>query len=477
MSNLIIFDLDGVITSEDAYWDTAGLVLHELLYSPRYWNLDPNQSGPEGQYMPAATAEESRRISRALFPEPAILALKARAVNSNWDTCYAAVCLHLIEILRALPDRAALQPLRPWDASWLATFRQQVAQARGVAGHPQGVSLPYMIDIVRILNLPIFQDAVGFELINRFDVYASEVLGFPIENVFSRYSPFWAFCQDIFQEWYLGDELYEQSYGHAPAQPGKRGCIHFEQPLLPLEQVRAALEELRNQGYTLGIATGRPEQEALVPLKLYGLLSYFDQQHIATSADVERAEALLRSQGDRATLLNKPHPFIFAFAANPNHFVLNGDPFGMPVGAQFIAPARVEAAQLPVQYTGFIVVGDSTGDILGGRAAGALTIAVLTGARTAEARELLAQSEPDFTIEDVIKLPALLQEIDSLATIQRLQFTEREKAEHLLQRWFARHMKLFVDSVTLTPKAVSLNSFNGFYRVGDDEYFFKTHVE
>ena len=263
-------------------------------------------------------------------------------------------------------------------------------------------------------------------------------MGFPVENVFSRYSPFWAFCQDIFQEWYLGDELYEQSYGHAPAQSGKPGCIHFEQPLLPLEGVRATLEELRGQGYVLGVATGRPEQEALVPLKLYGLLPYFDEQHIATSGDVERAEAALRKQGN-ATLLNKPHPFLFSFAADHNH----------PVGAQFIAPdsrphtdnagdsptpagAMNGASTLVTANTyeqGFIVVGDSTSDILGGRAAGALTVAVLTGARTAEARELLAQSEPDFTIEDVTKLPELLREIDSLATIQRMQFTELAKAE------------------------------------------------
>jgi len=67
--------------------------------------------------------------------------------------------------------------------------------------------------------------------------------------------------------------------------------------------------------------------------------------------------------------------------------------------------------------------------------------------------------------------------IDSLSTIQRLQFTDREKAERLLQRWFARHMHLSTESVTLTPKAVSLNSFNGFYRSDGEEYFFKTHVE
>jgi len=122
-------------------------------------------------------------------------------------------------------------------------------------------------------------------------------------------------------------------------------------------------------------------------------------------------------------------------------------------------------------------VGDSTSDILGGRAAGGLTVAVLTGARTAEARTLLAQSGPDFTIDDITELSTLLAHIDSLATIQHLQFNEREKAERLLQRWFVRHMNLATESVTLTPKAVSLNSFNGFYRSAGEEYFFKTHVE
>ena len=67
--------------------------------------------------------------------------------------------------------------------------------------------------------------------------------------------------------------------------------------------------------------------------------------------------------------------------------------------------------------------------------------------------------------------------MSNLATIQRLQFTDRKKAERLLQRWFARHMHLATESVTLIPRAVSLNSFNGFYRSDGEEYFFKTHVE
>ena len=153
MSNLIVFDLDGVITSEEAYWDAAGLTLHELLYSPRYWDVDGSTLGAGEQdkqdrkYSPAATTEESRSISRAILPEPEILALKARAINSNWDVCYAAVCLRLINLLALLPDISALLPLRPWDAGWLAAFRKQISgtipgqAAWRAAGRPQGIYL------------------------------------------------------------------------------------------------------------------------------------------------------------------------------------------------------------------------------------------------------------------------------------------------------------------------------------------------
>src|SRR5947209_17603534 len=138
MNNLIIFDLDGVITSEEAYWDAAGLTLHELLYSPRYWNIKGNRPGEQDkQYHPAATAEEIRRISRAILPEAEILALKARAINSNWDTCYAAVCLRLINLLALLPDISALLPLRPWDAEWLASFRRQQEYTNGQTGRTE----------------------------------------------------------------------------------------------------------------------------------------------------------------------------------------------------------------------------------------------------------------------------------------------------------------------------------------------------
>ena len=444
MKNTIIFDLDGVITSEEAYWDAAGLVLHELLYSPRYWNV--KKEAASQHYMPAQDASTSHVIAHETLPQQVIVGLKARAINSNWDTCYAGFCWYLIELLARIPDITSLLPLRPADTQWIAVFREKLSSVEAVHVSEQG--------LYQLFDLPIFADAMGMEFLQRFDTYASERLGQPIEGVFARYSPSWLFCQDLFQEWYLGDTLYAQTYGHAPQQTGKPGCIYFERPLFPLEQLQAMLESLRSQGYMFGIATGRPRQEALIPLEQYGLLPYFSEAHMVTDTDVIRVEEALRATGDK-TMLVKPHPFPFLRAANPAYQV--GDP----------VPA----------WGSFVVVGDTTSDSVGGRAAGALTVAVLTGARTPEARRALEASQPDFIIDDVRKLPELMVQIDGLDTIQRLQFTDARKAAMLLQRWFARHMHLYVDSVTLTPKAVSLNSFNGFYRLHDEEYFFKTHVE
>src|SRR5579884_1215245 len=72
---------------------------------------------------------------------------------------------------------------------------------------------------------------------------------------------------------------------------------------------------------------------------------------------------------------------------------------------------------------------------------------------------------------------SVLNADDELLAIQKLQFSDREAAQSRLKEWFERYMGRVVDSVRLMPKAVSLNSFNGFYTVGGVEYFFKTHVE
>ena len=73
MNNLIVFDLDGVITSEEAYWDAAGLTLHELMYSQRYWNI-------EGLEMRYATSPQVCNAIRHVSATPPLWLSQGRRV-------------------------------------------------------------------------------------------------------------------------------------------------------------------------------------------------------------------------------------------------------------------------------------------------------------------------------------------------------------------------------------------------------------
>jgi hypothetical protein len=83
-----------------------------------------------------------------------------------------------------------------------------------------------------------FKGEVGLEPLGRGDAYASEVLGLRVEGSFSRHGPFWHLCQDLLQEWLLGDQSYFQMCGRPPAQAGRSGCLFFEELLLAPERVR-----------------------------------------------------------------------------------------------------------------------------------------------------------------------------------------------------------------------------------------------
>lgn len=391
LEKIIVFDLDGVITSEEIYWDCAGLALHELLYSSRYWNLDGMSP-----YHPATNAQESRELSREVFPEWLILSFKARALNSNWDTCYAAVSLHLIDLLAQLPRSSELRPFKPWDTYWLVALREQITETN-VVSHWNISALHDAWRKRHPFDSPVFSGAIGLELFERLDAYASQTLGYMTEGVFSRRNLFWSFCRDLLLEWLQGDELFSQMNGRPPAQLGKPGCIFFEEPLLPVEQVRVTLSTLYEHGYTLGIASGRFRWEAVKPLEKYELLQYFDDRHVATYDVVKQAEAELREQGCHV-VLDKPHPFQFQAAAT-----------GLEIALRKAQNKVLEPLTIP----SFIAVGDSTSDILSGRAAGAWTVAVLTGAPTPEARQLLLKSHPDFVISDMTTLPELLIQIEN----------------------------------------------------------------
>ena len=63
-------------------------------------------------------------------------------------------------------------------------------------------------------------------------------------------------------------------------------------------------------------------------------------------------------------------------------------------------------AAMDVQMCECVIVGDSVIDVAAGKAAGAKTVAVLSGLYT---REELSKAKPDFLVDDIAKLPEILE--------------------------------------------------------------------
>ncbi|WP_157057698.1 hypothetical protein [Calditerricola satsumensis] len=102
MYRTILFDVDGVLLSEERYFDASALCVWELLGSPQYLGLDLG-------FTPAPDEPTIRRVRRAVFADDRVLSfIKSRGLNSNWDMVFLTFSFQLLLLLEQLAreDRA-----------------------------------------------------------------------------------------------------------------------------------------------------------------------------------------------------------------------------------------------------------------------------------------------------------------------------------------------------------------------------------
>lgn len=109
--------------------------------------------------------------------------------------------------------------------------------------------------------------------------------------------------KQIFQEIYLGRDLFVSTYRRAPRLYQADGFIHKE-TLLVDPKLLADL----SQRHILAIATGRPAREADFPLDHFGIQKYFAR--MMTLDDCLAEERRLQREEGRNLSLSKPHPFM-----------------------------------------------------------------------------------------------------------------------------------------------------------------------
>ena len=109
--------------------------------------------------------------------------------------------------------------------------------------------------------------------------------------------------KQIFQEFYLGRDLFTATYGMLPQVYGGEGYIHRETLMVD----KALLEKLAKY-HLLAVATGRPKQEADLALDRHDIRKYFDA--VYTLEDCIQEEKRILDQEGRRVSLTKPAPYM-----------------------------------------------------------------------------------------------------------------------------------------------------------------------
>jgi len=109
--------------------------------------------------------------------------------------------------------------------------------------------------------------------------------------------------KQIFQEIYLGKDIFESTYGIPAKVYYEKGYINREKLLID----KSILESL-SKSNVLAIATGRPKAEADYPLDFFGLRKFFTV--IYSLDDCLREEQKIFEQKKRKVSFSKPNPFM-----------------------------------------------------------------------------------------------------------------------------------------------------------------------
>lgn len=362
MFKTVLFDIDGVMLSEERYFDASALTIHELLTSKDFLGL-PSIST---DYTPNPTDETIRDIRGQVFAKDSILeGLKNVGVNANWDMVYFVFVAELVASLRKVEDSPGFRQglSEALHAGWSVAALQQIG---GMIRDSRG-------------DIQIRWDAYdelygGCSTRDGLLERASSALDAFLPG--GNHHDLWDIGQDTFQTWYLGDS-------YTGRETGKSGFLTNEYPIVEPSALANLLASLKEKGLHLGVATGRPQTETHVPLEHFGWLQYFDLRYVSTASDVVAAERLMPS----ARPLSKPNPFSYLRSLTGDHDV-----------------DSLLSRSLPVEgiHDTVLIIGDSIADALAAKRLGASFAAVLTGLEGEAARPKFEQLDAEYIFSDVL---------------------------------------------------------------------------
>lgn len=374
MIKTVLFDVDGVLLSEEHYFDASALTVWEMLISNNYLALAPEK------FKTDYDEAEIKTIREHVFQNDKVLKfMKSRGLNANWDMIYLSFSHQLIYLLSQIKDKE-FENITKWCQAPIGygTLRE-IGQV--LAGYDVEMDFGLFIaDFAR-------SEAMKQELLNNLNVLAKEKLGVET-SIFSK-GELWSICEHVSQEWYVGDENVLASTGRPSVQTGKKGFLANETTLAPKEEIGQLFSHLASSGRTIGIGTGRPALETIQPFQHLDWLNHFEERRIVTADEVLKAEQELPEQKS----LSKPHPFTYI------------------MGIKGTETSVKECLNTPLPIANaeeVLVVGDSLADLLAARQLGCQFAAVLTGLSGKDARSDFERNEAEYILDSVLDIRSIL---------------------------------------------------------------------
>ena len=243
MKKLIIFDMDGVIIDVSSSYRDCVRKTASIFFS---------------------SCINSKQLPEPLFSLPDLAFLKGTGgLNNDWDLTHKVITLMFSKI----SGKRESQKREEWDVKELAPFLK-------ASDKP-------------VENLFKESGTLKFKEVDFFykgDVGSGNII------------------KQIFQEVYLGKQLFFETYGFPAQYYFEEGFILKEKLLLERELLSslAALNKL-------AIATGRPAMEAVYPIKKNNI-NFFEK--VLTLDDCLKAEEEFEKSNGKKISFGKPHPFM-----------------------------------------------------------------------------------------------------------------------------------------------------------------------
>lgn len=376
MIKTILFDVDGVLLSEEHYFDASALSVWEMLISKNYLGVSPDQ------FKTDYSEAEITFIREKVFENDKVLELqKARGLNANWDMIYLTFSYQLIHLLEQIKETES-ERIKEWlnrdiERNTLLEIAETLA------------NYTVEFDFSRFIEEFNKSTETKQGLMKHLDVLAFEKLGVET-NIFAKKGALWSVCEHVSQEWYVGDDLVFASTGRPVVQNGKAGFLANEATTCPADEIGENFKFFIEQGISIGIGTGRPALETITPFQHLDWLKYFDENHIVTDDDVVKGQ----KEAPGGISLSKPNPFTYIMAL---------------LGRNYSATECLET-KLPVENGDeILIVGDSIADLMAARQMGCRFAGVLTGLSGKEARPEFEKNNADYILDNVLDVKGLIE--------------------------------------------------------------------